>query len=381
MRLDAARFDAAIIGGGLAGCSAAIRLAQHGFRVALFEAKRYPHHKVCGEFLSPECTPMLDALGVLPGVLTHAPAQITYARITVPNGDQWQTDLPGTGIGISRYVLDALLARQAQACGVRVFEGMSVEDVQGTLVDGFTLRTANDTHQARLVIGAYGKRGKLDKTLDRRFLRHAQPYVGLKTHRIGAPVPERVDLHSFPGGYCGISEIENGRANVCLLVRQEVFQRYSDGRKIEAFVAWMQRQNPHLDDWLSSSQETGVGWLAIAQVPFVPKRAVENDILMAGDSAGLIAPLAGDGMAMALAGGIRAADFGARFLHGALTPEGLTRGYKAAWHGQFDARLRLGRWLQAFMLRPAALTMGLRVVRHVPALGSYFVQHTRDHSQ
>ena len=57
-------FDVAVIGGGVAGCAAAIQLAQKNLRVVLCEAKSYPHHKVCGEFLSPECTRLLDSLGL-----------------------------------------------------------------------------------------------------------------------------------------------------------------------------------------------------------------------------------------------------------------------------------------------------------------------------
>ena len=66
--MTTAAFDVVVIGGGVAGCSAAITLAQQGTRVALVEAKAYPHHKVCGEVLSPGCVPMLERLGVLEAI-------------------------------------------------------------------------------------------------------------------------------------------------------------------------------------------------------------------------------------------------------------------------------------------------------------------------
>jgi menaquinone-9 beta-reductase len=371
--------DVVIIGGGVAGCSAAVHLVKQGFQVVLFEAKSYPHHKVCGEFMSPECNALLDELCVLTQIKALQPASIHRARITVPGGTQWETELPGSAIGVSRYVLDELLANHASAMGVQVREGVSVEEVSGSLDEGFEIAISQARLHSRVVIGAYGKRGKLDKTLERNFLSRSQPYIGLKTHMIGAPLPARVDLHSFPGGYCGMSEVENGRTNVCLLVRQEVFRHHSGegSDKIEGFITWMQKQNPYLNEWLSGAERTEVEWMGIAQVPFVSKRAVVNDVLMAGDSAGLIAPLAGDGMAMALQGGKLAAEYTAHYLTGSLSAKALRQGYEKAWRQQFNGRLRLGRMLQAFMLRPPALTFGLRVIRTVPALGRYFVWNTR----
>jgi menaquinone-9 beta-reductase len=373
--------DVIIIGGGLAGCSAAIHLAKKGHKVTLYEAKTYPHHKVCGEFLSPECHTLLNELDLLPNIAAHHPTSMTTARITVPNGGCWETSLPGSAIGISRYVLDEVMVRHAALFGVDVREGVNVEDVSGSLDDGFAVRTnQHGEESAKVVIGAYGKRGKLDKTFDRSFLRQQQPYVGVKTHMIGAPIPNRVELHSFPGGYCGMSEVENGRTNVCLLVRQEVFKQHSGqgAEKIEGFIEWMQDQNPYLEQWFRTAEKTEVEWMGIAQVPFVSKRAVVNDVLMAGDSAGLIAPLAGDGMAMALHGGKLAAEMTAKYLRDELSTEGLRERYEAEWRKTFNGRLKLGRMLQTFMLSPVALTFGLEVVKAVPMLGRYFVRNTRD---
>src|SRR5215813_9010254 len=111
-------FDVAIIGGGVAGCAAAIQLARQGQRVILCEARSYPHHKVCGEFLSPECASMLDELGLPEAIQAVKPAAIQTVAIIAPDGTCWETDLPGAAIGISRYTLDHLMATQAQACGV-----------------------------------------------------------------------------------------------------------------------------------------------------------------------------------------------------------------------------------------------------------------------
>jgi flavin-dependent dehydrogenase len=367
-------YDAVVIGGGLAGGMAAHTLAARGWNVALLESKRYPHHKVCGEFISPEGVRRLEALGALRG-LDYA--CINRAAITMPRGDPWETAMPGAGIGISRYALDPALAARAQAAGADVQTGVTVTRIDGEFERGFRLAAQRDGQPtdlcARVVIGAYGKRSQVDRALGRRFMRRDHGFIGLKAHFAGR-LPGRVDLHTFPGGYCGISEIEGGRVNVCLLARTEVFARAGS---IPAFIDWMRGQNPALDGWLASAERV-TDWISISQIAFEPKPPVERGVLMAGDSAGLIAPLAGDGMSMALDGGRLAALHAHAYLSGAVAAGELVERYASAWRGMFAARLRLGRWLQAWMLRPQALRLGLSVVRRLPALGRLLVDGTRD---
>src|SRR5437016_633084 len=95
-------FDTAIVGGGPAGCSAAITLARLGARVVLFEAKAYPHAKLCGEFLSPECAGLLDDLGLTPALRALKPASIEIACLSAPDGAAWETRLPGIALGLTR---------------------------------------------------------------------------------------------------------------------------------------------------------------------------------------------------------------------------------------------------------------------------------------
>ena len=391
-------YDAAIIGGGPAGCSAALRLAALGARVLLFEANTYPHDKLCGEFLSPECAGLLDNLGVTSALHAHGPALIETARLSAMDGTIWETRLPGVALGLTRRTLDAVLAERAVAAGVELREATRVTGIGGSLPGGFVLaaesrgadgRTNSSSLRARTVIAAHGKRGALDRALDRRFLTKRQPFVALKAHFDGPAIPGRIELHAFPGGYCGMSEIErsasqgrgsSGRvANVCLLAHESVLRAAADAgpERLPAFLRWMRSQNERLDDWLGQATLLDRRWISVGQVPFQRKRPVVNDVLMAGDAAGLIVPLAGDGIAMALRGGQLAAGHCADFLSGRASAEALRRGYAAAWQREFGPRLRLGRLLQVFMLRPGWLSGGLRLLRAVPALGQFLVTHTR----
>ena len=114
------------------------------------------------------------------------------------------------------------------------------------------------------------------------------------------------------------------------------------------------------------------------QQPFGPKRVVVNEILMAGDSAGLITPLAGDGIGMALRGAQMAAERLLAFLAGRQTAAQACEGYARDWRRQFAGRVRLGRLLQVFMLRPRLLGFGLRVLNVAPGMGEFVVTHTRE---
>jgi flavin-dependent dehydrogenase len=387
-------YDVAVVGGGPAGCSAAIHLALRGANVVLLESRAYPHDKLCGEFLSPECAALLDELGLMPALRALGPATIETAGLTAPDGTAWETRLPGTALGVTRRALDQALSQRAQAAGVDVRAGATVTQIGGDLARGFELRVAGGgiaggaaAHtRARAVIAAHGRRAALDKALDRRFLRLAQPFVALKTHFAGPPLPGRIELHGFPGGYCGMSEVERGTApsgraaNVCLLVHEAVFRRAGGpgSERVPAFIGWMRKQSPRLEAWLSQATQLDEHWLSIAQVPFGPKRPVVNEILMAGDSAGLITPLAGDGIAMALRGGQMAAERMLAFLSGSQSATALCQGYARDWRRQFGGRVRLGRLLQVFMLRPRLLGFGLRLLNAAPGMGEYMVTHTRE---
>lgn len=377
-------FDVAIIGGGLAGCNAAVILAQQNRRVLLLEANPYPHPKVCGEFLSPECVSLFAESGFLPVLQQLKPVSIRTVRITAPDGSTWQTEFPASALGISRAALDATFARYATRNGVEVQDGVRVTEIAGNLREGFslTVRTLEglQTFQAATVIAAHGKRSNLDRHLKRAFLRQPQPYIGLKRHFRGPVLSGQIDLHVFRGGYCGMSEVEGGVTNVCLLVRQDVFQNAVKNSSIfvEEFIRWTCSQNTYLRDWFAQATPVYPEWLSIAQVPFVRKTSVEGDILLAGDAAGMVAPLAGDGMAMALHSGKLAALLLDRYLNKQLTASELKKTYTRTWNATFSARLGLGRVLQSVMLRPALLTPGLRLLNRLPVLGNFLVAQTRD---
>src|SRR5664279_3216119 len=126
-------WDVVVIGGGPAGCSAAISLSKRGLRVLLCEAKTYPHDKLCGEFLSPECAGMLDLLGMSERLPELGGVPIHSLKLTTADQNTWESRLPATALGLSRKTLDAALADQARRVGVTLQEAATVSGVSGNL--------------------------------------------------------------------------------------------------------------------------------------------------------------------------------------------------------------------------------------------------------
>ncbi len=340
------QYDVAIVGGGLAGLASAIQLRQKGHSVVLFEKETYPFHRVCGEYISRESWPFLLSLG-LPLDAWNLP-QIDTLHLTAPNGKLFATFLPLGGFGISRYKLDAALAAQAKAIGVHLLEATRVDAIERG--EGFTIHFNKQTVTAKLCLAAYGKRSNLDVKWKRPFLqgqnKRLNNYVGVKYH-VKADWPVNViGLHNFKNGYCGISKIEDDRYCFCYMTRAANLQKRSNG--IPVMQQTILYKNPHLQKLFTQSEVINDFPVTISQISFAPKASVENGVLMLGDAAGMITPLCGNGMSIALHTAKIASALGHHFLQGKLSQIQMEKAYHHQWQNQFAVRLRAGRALQAF---------------------------------
>ncbi|QKZ14461.1 NAD(P)/FAD-dependent oxidoreductase [Spirosoma sp. KUDC1026] len=338
--------DILIIGGGLAGLVSSLELARAGHTVTLVERKTYPFHKVCGEYISNEVRPYLETLGLSLNAL--GVALIDQFWLSAPSGRLLKSPLDLGGFGVSRYTLDQTLYELAQAAGVNFLLGRQVDNVA---FDGHQFSvTLNDGQQltSQVVLGAYGKRARLDKTLSRSFMDKPSPYVGVKYHirpqSSDWDFPDNViALHNFSDGYCGMSAIEDGKYCLCYLTTRDNLRQHGSIPAMEQAVLG---QNPYLKtvferaDFLYDKPEV------INEISFAPKRAVENHILMAGDSAGLITPLCGNGMAMAIHGARLVSQVTDAFLQGKVSRPELEQQYQQMWSRQFARRLWVGRTVQ-----------------------------------
>jgi flavin-dependent dehydrogenase len=368
-------YDVIVIGGGLAVCSAASQLARDGFRVLLLEKGRYPVHKLCGEFLSVEVQSAFERLGVWSSVLAAGARPIRRTFVTTMDGASFEEDLPGVAWGLSRYRLDPLLFEHAVHSGAEGYEGQEVRSVEGSLETGYSVKTEAATYAARIVLGAYGKRGRLDGTLGRQFLDEKSPYVAFKAHFEGMDFPDVVELHAFSGGYCGLSPVEEGRVNACWISHERVLK--AAGGRAEAMVEQAFAANPVLAERFGKLHRVSDGYKAVSQVGFRMKQPFEGDVCMLGDAAGTIAPLCGDGMAMAFQSAEIAVPLAAGFLRDSCAASEFRDRYARAWERAFKSRIRLGRLVHYGYVHPLVAAAGVRVLAAVPGLPGWLIKKTR----
>lgn len=371
-------YDAIVIGGGLAGSSAALQLARREYRVLLAEKDTFPRHKLCGEFLSPETQSSFHRLGVLEAIREAGAHPIERAHLTASNGATTDHRLPGMALGLSRYRLDELLFHHACLAGAEGWTGARGKKVKGSLDDGFIVQIGDETVEARLVIGAYGRRGRLDRTLDRPFLNEQTPYVAFKAHYAGPSPPSSpgtIELHSAPGGYCGLAPVEDGRINVCWMGTTDALQEA--GGSPEEMLEQTLRQNPVLDRRLQPLTRVNDHFEAVSQVPLMAKTCFAGDVCLIGDSAGMIAPLCGDGMAMALESAERAVPLASDLLEGRRSPSSFRSAYRERWTRAFGRRMQLGRWIHAAAFRPIFSRLLVSTLRLFPPLARWLIRSTR----
>ena len=365
-----AEVDVVIIGGGLAGLTAAIHLRKLGIPVMLIEKNTFPKHKVCGEYLSNEVLPYWQWLNI--SIEDFKPTHINQLQFSTVSGKTINTSLPLGGFGVSRYALDDYLYQKVIAEGCEMIHE-SVENIQFT-DDVFTITTATETIiKSQIVLGAFGKRSNIDIQLNRNFIQKKSPWLAVKAHYSGNFPNDLVALHNFEGGYCGVSKVENDRINICYLVQYEVFKKY---KNIDEFQSIVLHQNPNLKRILEQSKMVFDKPLTISQISFEKKAQVENHLLMLGDTAGLIHPLCGNGMAMAIHSAKIAAECVVSFLEGKQTREEMEGNYIFQWKFHFQKRLQTGKQLSKLLLNQFLSRILMKLLLTFPKLLPLIIRRT-----
>ncbi|MEW7292048.1 NAD(P)/FAD-dependent oxidoreductase [Aquimarina sp. 2304DJ70-9] len=361
-----------IIGGGLAGLTSAIHLAKKGIKAVLIEKNNYPKHKVCGEYISNEVLPYFDFLNI--NLSAIQPVKISKFSITTQKGNAIQSVLPLGGFGISRYALDHHLAKIAKELGVEIVQDQVLE--VGFKNESFQIKTGkNQTFTSDYVIGSYGKRSILDKALKRHFIFKKSSWLAIKAHYKANFDTNMVALHNFNGGYCGLSKVENDRMNACYLVNYDSFKKYKD---IDTFQQKVMYKNPHLKSFFEDAELLFDKPITISQINFDKKKPVENHIFMVGDSAGLIHPLCGNGMAMAIQSSQILCELLIENYNCTVKRPRteLERMYTKRWNATFSKRLYSGRLLQKVLLNSHLQQLSYKLATILPSMVPKVIKQT-----
>ena len=355
--------DALIIGGGPAGSTLAIALANAGRQVILIEKGKQPQHKVCGEFLSPESLPLLRHNGIHPERLG---AQTIHSVRVAARDILAEVSLPAPALSLTRRALDEALLRRAQQSGVSLLRGYTAESLtrqpgretsdvwSAQIIDSAHASISIQAADAFLATGKHDLHGWLRSP---KGTQHS--LIALKMYFTLSPEQQAklagyVEIILYEGGYAGLQMVEGGCANLCALITREKLQAL-EGRW-DHLLDYMQTRSTHLACRLRGAVPIFESPMAISSIPHGYCADGATDDLSPwrlGDQAAVIPSFSGDGMTIALYTAYRAAQL---YLEGS-TP--------AIFHQevrqQFERRLYFGTMLSRLLIAIPSLAQAVRL--------------------
>jgi 2-polyprenyl-6-methoxyphenol hydroxylase-like FAD-dependent oxidoreductase len=394
-------FDALIIGAGPAGSSAAILLADAGWRVALVEKQEYPRRKVCGECISATSLPILEALGVgqaIPALAGQALRQVALvcgaSIVRAPLPAYGNPDHPW-GLALGREHLDTLLLEQARQRGVSIFQPWQVRDVAGS-PGNFHCRLRHASQGGErllavsLVIDAHGsweppvptvpQAGQLHRS---RSSRHRpSDLFAFKANFVHAALePGLLPVLSFPGGYGGIVVAGGGKTTFAFCLRRDALEgarlQFPGTKPADAAHQWVRRHTSAVAALLGEAAQCG-NWLAAGPIrPGVHFTGRHEPFFRIGNAAGEAHPIIGEGISMALQSAVLLA--GALVRHGpqrmqASDQRRVHAEYAVTWRRHVARRIHLSALYAQLAMRPRIFGSMVPALQRNPALLTWFAR-------
>lgn len=347
-----------IIGGGVAGLCAAIELCRLGIKPVVIEAGDYPAHKVCGEFISPESLSWLNRLEIHPIPIDDVQFYIEEKAINF--------HFPTHAGSLSHWILDPSLAERAKSLGAKIVTQTRVETFRPKAdpsdLHVLELSTGEKLSASSIIVAA-GRLGSMNMApLECK-------YVGIKSHFGGIDLRNSLKMFGFEGAYLGLNSIEDGKANLACLASMKRFQKAGS---VDQLMADLIAENAHLNGLLSSGTRLFDPWMS-ASIPYFgfKKNPCWNDSYFIGDAAFSIPPACGEGLSLAIASGMMAAQYAA---------VKDCDGFKKALHFWCKQPLRVAKILNYLLMRPRLAKMTLQGCRFCPSFTHWLFKASRHSS-
>jgi menaquinone-9 beta-reductase len=285
--------DCVIIGGGVAGLCAAIRLTELGIHPLIVEAGTYPSQKVCGEFFSPEIIPQLKKWNI-------NPLEIKSSHFHV-EGETIKFSFSSPAGSLSHHTFDPLLLQRALSNGAKLQAETKVMRIEHNSNSHYLFLSDGSKVEAAKMVIATGRGPQMDSSPQK------IKYVGIKAHFEAIPLKDKLEMFFFKGAYIGISPIEEGKCNVACLVKIKDAKRFGTS---DMFIKHLMSKNKLLHFYLSQGKLLFSKWMTAHVPEFGIKITPEwEETYFIGDAAGTIPPVSGDGLSIAIKSGILAAEF------------------------------------------------------------------------
>jgi len=204
-------------------------------------------------------------------------------------------------------------------------------------------------------------------------MKKKSPYLGVKIHVKGNFNSNLVALHNFKGGYCGVSKVEDDHINLCYITDFKSFKKFKDINRFQKEVVF---KNKHLKDVFETSKPVFEKPLSISQISFENKNKVENHIIMCGDTAGMIHPLCGNGMSMAIQSAQLASPLIIAFLEKRIDRKTLEKQYTNKWNEQFKTRVKTGHFIAYLFRNHRISAFLLAILQKLPFLLPMIIKQT-----
>lgn len=385
--------DVAIAGAGPAGAFAAAILAQAGLRVSMFDRARFPRHKLCGDTLNP---------GALAAIRRHV--DVTSLEATSDPIDGMVLTGPGgvrvrgqygrgiTGRSITRLVLDKWLIDRAVEAGAQLHEEVVVRDVAmgdgrvtGIIASGRHGQAL--THSARIVIAADGRRSAIaiGRGLSRQPRRPRRWAIGRYFSGVTG-VTSLGEMHVRRGYYIGVAPVPGGLTNACLVVSHPP-SRGRFGATSDRGELLLAQPAETLGRFLKADPELAARFAdarAIAPPTMLGPMAVdttmvgEPGLLLAGDAAGFIDPMTGDGLTFALIGAELAATIVKEVFEGSLPIDRAHLELAERRRQRFQSKWRFNRALRALVSSPSSVTAAATAAKVLPSVFARMIRFAGD---
>ncbi|MBC8282842.1 MAG: NAD(P)/FAD-dependent oxidoreductase [Nitrospinae bacterium] len=364
--------DVIVVGGGPAGCAAAIGLNRLGYRVVLCDQAKFPRDKVCGEFISPAADPILDRLGVLKHIEALTPKRLKGVAISSYEGEELVIDYPcqpgkverPTSLSVPRYKLDSLFIEQVKRVGVEVREQNKITDFildEGCVagVQGWDENKTSFALRAPLVIDAGGRNSLSLKKFNLKRESSRNSKIAMAAHWKGAEIADDYCyMHVSRPGYTGISSVGEDRANVVLVV-----DRYSmNGEKPDSFY-WNAVMKNRLRNKILQNAECVESVRAVESLGFSVKPIPCGGLLLVGDAMGFIDPFTGEGIYLSLRSSEIAVEVAAKAFQNYDFSRDALKIYDERRKQEFDKKFLLSRILQKLIYSPFFCDRVVRVLK------------------
>ena len=314
-----------IVGGGLAGLALGIGLRRCDVPAMIHEAGHYPRHRVCGEFISGRGQATFARLGLRElideagAVSARTTAFFSTTKSTAPR------PLPSAAVCLSRFVLDAALAKKFRELGGELFEGRRFA---GNFDEG--------------IVRATGRRARTEAG--------GSHWFGLKIHARNVSLAADLEMHVSPRSYVGLCKINGGEVNVCGLFRKDAGENGEARNRHELLRG--QPGSP-LRQRLAHAEFDENSFCAVAGLSMQPQPAAARVEICVGDAITMIPPITGNGMSMALESAELALVPLTAWSRGEISWNDARQKIARECDAVFARRLAWAKWLQRIILTPA----------------------------